>query len=161
MKIPSSQDRQPNDQQNAMTPMIDVVFLLLIFFVCASAGQLREALMPADLAAGSIESLEAVEPEPRPFGEVWLYLRRIDGARTIIQLNQGGESYEDLGVLREQLLALAAATTEIPVILDIEQGIPLGDLIDVYDACLEARFETIHFATSPESLKLKTGGNSL
>ena len=42
MKIPSAHyDRQLDDSQ-AMTPLIDVVFLLLIFFVCASTDQVRE-----------------------------------------------------------------------------------------------------------------------
>ena len=31
-----------------MTPLIDVVFLLLIFFVCASTGQIRESLLPTN-----------------------------------------------------------------------------------------------------------------
>ena len=35
-----------------MTPMIDVVFLLLVFFVCASVGQLPDFLLPAKLAPG-------------------------------------------------------------------------------------------------------------
>ena len=39
-----------------MTPLIDVVFLLLIFFVCASTGQIRESLLPTELSGGSIES---------------------------------------------------------------------------------------------------------
>ena len=34
-----------------MTPMIDVVFQLLIFFVVASTGQVAEALLPTELAA--------------------------------------------------------------------------------------------------------------
>ena len=40
-----------------MTPMIDVVFLLLIFFVCASIGQIPESLLPTPLNSGSIDSI--------------------------------------------------------------------------------------------------------
>ena len=49
MKIPSSRDRQSLADGNTMTPMIDVVFLLLIFFVCASIGAVREDIMPTRL----------------------------------------------------------------------------------------------------------------
>ena len=55
MRIPTSHrhaDAGTIDQ--AMTPMIDVVFLLLIFFVCASVGQTADSLLPTELAAGGV-----------------------------------------------------------------------------------------------------------
>lgn len=135
-----------------MTPMIDVVFLLLIFFVCASIGQIRESLLPTDLAAGAIESPD-IREQPKPFGEVWLFLRTAADGRTEVQVNQGGETYSDFARLKRQLVLLAAATTEIPVILDIAPAVPLGDMIRVYDACRAAGFTSINFATEPAAAK--------
>ena len=151
MRIPSSHldDRAQDDQ--AMTPMIDVVFLLLIFFVCASVGQVRESLLPTELAEGSIDSVEAAE-QVQPFGEVWLFLRRDDDRVTRVQINQGGREYENFDLLKQQIDQLAEATTEVPVILDIEGDVPYGDVIRVYDACYAARFETIRFAADAKSV---------
>ncbi len=131
-----------------MTPMIDVIFQLLIFFVCASAGQTVESLLPTELAAGSVEAAAPVIVE-RPFGEVWLRLRRrmVEGTDdvTVVELND--REYSDEPSLRTTLLALAETTPEIPVILDIDGPVPLGDVVRVYDACQAAQFRQVSFAT--------------
>ncbi len=131
-----------------MTPMIDVIFQLLIFFVCASAGQVVESHLPTELAAGAVESAVPVIVE-RPFGEVWLRLHRraTDGADdvTVVELND--REYSDEPSLRQTLLTLAETTPEIPVILDIDGPVPLGDVVRVYDACQSAQFRQVSFAT--------------
>lgn len=157
MRIPSHQGRDDHPHDLSMTSMIDVVFLLLIFFVCASAGQVRESLFPTELSAGAIEAQE-FRRQPKPFGEVWLYLRRVDGDRTVVQVNEAGEFYADFGLLQRQLELLAAATTEIPVILDIQPDVPLGDVIRVDDICRTAGFESINYATDPPESAKKSGG---
>ena len=145
MRIPA---HRPEFENTSMTPMIDVIFQLLIFFVCASAGQLQEAHLPTELAPGSVESVNPVVVE-RPFGEVWLRLhRRADEAQqaeqTIVELND--REYSDDRALRQTLLALAETTPEIPVILDIAGPVPLGDVVRIYDACLSANFRQVSFA---------------
>ena len=57
-----------------------------------------------------------------------------------------GREFRDLSHLDAILRTLAAATTEIPVILDIAGDIPLGDVIRVYDACRAAKFRSVNFA---------------
>jgi biopolymer transport protein ExbD len=141
-----------------MTPMIDVVFLLLVFFVCAAASQIHEQLLPAEMAAGSIDSAQA-QSEPRPFGEIWLFLKMRQG-RISVQLNQGGTQFRDLDQLSRQLQLLAAATTDVPIILDIEADVPLGDMITVYDACYAQEFRSIHFATRASAVRGKGAAES-
>jgi len=143
MRIPTHHDRDDDRDDQSMTPMIDVVFLLLIFFVCASVGQIRESLLPTELSAGTIES-DAVVERPKPLGEVWLHLRRTDDLRTVTELN--GSEYRDFASLKANLIELAQLAPEIPVILDIEPDVPLGDLIRVYDTCRAAEFQSINFA---------------
>ena len=126
-----------------MTPMIDVVFLLLIFFISASANQIKELLLPTELATGSIESTEVV-PEEKPLGEVWLKLKQRDN-QTIVELND--REYSQFDQLKQTLVELAELAPEIPVILDIEENVPLGEMIRVYDTSLAAGFQSIHFAT--------------
>jgi biopolymer transport protein ExbD len=147
MRIPLCR-RDIDHTGSSMTPMIDVIFLLLIFFVCVSAGQLQEYHLPTELSAGAVESAAPVIVE-RPFGEVWLRLRRKAAAgteaTTIVELND--REYADEASLRTTLLALAETTPEIPVILDIEGAVPLGDVVRVYDTCQSAQFQHVSFAT--------------
>ena len=61
MKLPSSvvsRDRD-TDMNSTMTPMIDVVFLLLIFFVWTASFQVIEHVMKSEMSAevGSAERL--------------------------------------------------------------------------------------------------------
>lgn len=148
MRIPT---RRHNTvvENTSMTPMIDVIFQLLIFFVCASAGQSNELLLPTELAPGAIDSVNPIVVE-RPFGEVWLRLHRRSAAenqpeQTIVELNN--REYSDNRALKETLLALATTTTEIPIILDIDGAVPMGDVVHIYDVCQSARFQQISFAT--------------
>ncbi len=134
-----------------MTPLIDVVFQLLIFFICASTGHLREMLLPTDFAAGAIGD-KAPRQIEKPLGEVRIKLRReID--TTIYQVE--GREFQELDQLEEILRSLAATAIEIPVILEILPDVPLGDAVSVYDTCRAARFRSIHFAIDPGLLRRK------
>ena len=132
-----------------MTPMIDVVFLLLIFFVCAAIGQRIEYSAPADTSGGSMDAVRMEERE-EILEPVWLYLRRSDDRqRTVVQLNRGGTTYEDLSEFKTSLSNLAElGREEIPVILDIQPDVPAGDMLVIYDICRQARFQEIRFAAN-------------
>lgn len=134
-----------------MTPMIDVVFLLLIFFVCASIGQIPESLLPTPLSSGSLEATEQVDV-PQPLGEVWVKLRRVVGPEeSITRAELNDQTYDDWTELRGTLKELASVAPEIPVILDIGATVPVGDLVDIYDTCRGAGFDTVKFAaTAPQ-----------
>ena len=150
MRIPVSHQHSREADDSFMTPMIDVVFLLLIFFVCASIGQIRESTLPTPLAAGSIEAADPIEA-PKPLGEVWVRLARRgagEGAVTTAEVNN--QLYEDWDRLRGTLRELASVAPEIPVILDIGQSVPVGDFVDIYDTCRSAGFDNIQFATAPQ-----------
>ena len=150
MRIPVSHQHSREADDSFMTPMIDVVFLLLIFFVCASIGQIRESTLPTPLAAGSIEAADSIEA-PKPLGEVWVRLVRRgagEGAVTTAEVNS--QFYEDWNRLRGTLRELASIAPEIPVILDIGQSVPVGDFVDIYDTCRSAGFDNIQFATAPQ-----------
>ena len=145
MRIPSAHrhaDAGTIDQ--AMTPMIDVVFLLLIFFVCASVGQTVEAVLPTELAAGNIAAQQP-EPPPEQLEPLWIRLIRLPD-HTEAELN--GTRHANLDDLSGILtgLAQAEAAGDIPVVLDISHDVPVGDALRVYDECLAAGFASIDFA---------------
>ena len=149
MRIPTSHSRRtPIDLQGAMTPLIDVVFQLLIFFICASSGHLREKLLPTDFASGAIGEKPAVVE--KPLGEVRIKLsRELD--LTVYQVS--GQAFRDIDLLEQWLNQMAETAQEIPVILEIGGDVPLGDAIGVYDACRASRFDSIHFAADAKLLK--------
>ena len=60
MKIPNQQNR-PFTGAN-MTPMIDVVFLLIIFFLVSSHLARQETRLPVDLPIASTHSPASVDP---------------------------------------------------------------------------------------------------
>ena len=125
-----------------MTPLIDVVFQLLIFFICASTGHLRELLLPTDFAAGALGD-QAAKPVERPLGEVWIRLSR-ESDETVMRLE--GLEFRQLDELQATLVSLAKTADDIPVILDIGGDVPLGDAVGVYDASRAAGFRSISFA---------------
>ena len=154
MRIPSYRDHKESRSDQSMTPMIDVVFLLLIFFMCASVGQVQESILPTELAAGTIESPKASQ-SVLPLGKVWLNVRRTIDGETLVEVNR--QEYTDFDLLRTMLQELAELAPEIPVILEIDPDVVLGDMIHVYDTCRAAGFESISFAADSESLKGHAG----
>lgn len=146
MRIPSRHLTGPPDTSTATTPMIDVVFLLLIFFVCAAAGAVQERSLAADLsAAGGIQT-ELTLPERDPWTvEIWMKLTRGEGNQLTIDAN--GTRYADLDRLEQQLGALAAVDAANPVILDIGAGVSWGEVIEVYDLCRRCGLQSVNFAT--------------
>ena len=153
MRIPSSR-RDDDDSDRAMTPMIDVVFLLLIFFVCASAGQALEETLPTRLNIGSLKSDILAEDNPDPKkDEVWLTLKQSGVNKTIIDMN--GNEYTDFALLGETLKQLSKVASDLPVILDINKDVPMGKVLHVYDLCRAADFESVNFAANPQRGKKK------
>lgn len=130
-----------------MTPLIDIVFQLLIFFVCASTGHLREFLLPADLAGGGTQS-EAPQKKDSPLSQVWIRLR-LDDEVTITQVE--GTDYRPEDNLRDVLQQLAEAANDVPLILDIAGDVPLGSVVEIVDLCRASGFVSINFAAEPQA----------
>ena len=143
MKLPGNNTR---DYGDPMTPMIDVVFNLLIFFVVTAGGGSPEKLLPADLpASGAVAT--RVDPVAREswVTDVWLKLQ-VDGAGNALQVDMNGTVYQDLGKLKANLRALAEISPENPVVLDIAPSVQMEQLVDVWDTCIAAGFQSVSFA---------------
>jgi len=149
MRIPGQHHRGPALEGEAMTPMIDVVFLLLVFFVCASVGQIPDALLPAELNEGST-STEVEIPAPDVLDEpehqeVRIKLR--PGAQqgsVIIELNQA--RVPTAAELSSRLIQLAEIAPETRIILDIHDDASVQQFISIYDLCQALGFEDVSFA---------------
>lgn len=132
-----------------MTPMIDVVFLLLIFFVCTASFQTVEEVLPSQiLLSGAAASDMPLEPEEDELEDVIIALRLRDGQAQWVVNEQ---TFTQLNQLRELLDRLVAIQPRLPVILDVGGDVPLGQAIDLYDLCRLLGYQEIRFAAEAPS----------
>jgi biopolymer transport protein ExbD len=141
-----SRDDQRDFDVN-MTPMIDVVFLLLVFFVCTTDFRAVESLLPTPLKAAGATSA-AVDPpaEPPELEELENIVIRLFLAEGQPRWEVNARVCREPAELHETLRRLAAIERRLPVVLDIDGAVPLGVAIDLYDRCRLAGFERLRFA---------------
>jgi len=129
-----------------MTPMIDVIFLLLIFFVSTASFRAAEEILPTNLSLpGTLAESEPIDPELEDLDEIVVKILWSEG-RIGWQIN--GENLPNLGEVRAKLQGVAQVKIDLPVILDVEGEVPIEDVIDVYDVCRQIGLERIQFAAS-------------
>jgi biopolymer transport protein ExbD len=136
-----------------MTPMIDVIFLLLIFFVCTASFRPPERVLPTRMSLpGTIESDLPPDPQLADLDEIVVKLlwRQTEGAwRAAWQIND--RDYGRLADVRAVLAAIGQVKSDLPVILDVEGDVPMKDVIDLYDLCRQVGLEKVQFAASAEA----------
>ncbi len=146
MRIPSVYERRPTRADVAMTPMIDVVFLLLVFFLWAASFQSVEYLLPSGWAADR-------ETKPSPTEQPgWEDLEQV-----VVRIHQdgparwslNGESIGDTGELRRRLERVSAIRSDLPVVIDPDDLVPLEEVIAVYDLARLADLTQIRFVARP------------
>ena len=152
MRLPKLRTSGPMcDFDRTVTPMVDVVFQLLVFFVLASGGRIAERTLSTALSAGAVASTVPLQrrPSARPkSGSICSVTHLI--TRTTLRVNDGPKS--DLEGLPQTLRAVKGVDPTSSVILDVRGNVPWGDVIQVYDACRAAKFRAINFAAAPEEL---------
>lgn len=129
-----------------MTPMIDVVFLLLIFFVWTASFQIVEQVLPSQLSAATGNESTAADKPPPPeadFDEVVIKVGW-DGANPTWQIND--DVVESLAGVRERLRTIAAIKADAPIFVLPDQAAPMLHVIDVYDAARLENFQQVKLA---------------
>ena len=150
MRIPSRFASERGRLDVQMTPMIDVVFLLLVFFVWTASFQIVERLLPSSLLASGTGAAVETTPEELDFERIVIRLRLVDGRPT---WTVNGTPAESLARVRATLLAVARVQhvrAEMPVVIDPGGNVPLGHVIDVFDVARQAGFDTIQFSASED-----------
>lgn len=144
MRRPGTRANMGDAMSLNMTPMIDVVFQLLIFFVCTTNFQVLEELLPTRLkGVGSTTSAATVDPRLAELEEVRIKIDNPAG-RLAWEINE--QRIGERSQLRPVLVELAQLESALPVTLDVGAEVPLGDMVDVYDLCRLAGFKQIRFA---------------
>lgn len=130
-----SGDEEPEEGFN-LTPLVDVVFLLLIFFLTATTFQKDEVEMDLELP-------EATSGAPRGASDVLVIQVAKDGT-----LLADGRSVT-LQALRQKLKAAAARNKDQKVSIRGDRRTQFGPVATVLDACRSAKLRSISILADP------------
>lgn len=142
--------RQPIEL--AMTPMIDVVFLLLIFFLATASFQRLELALPGGLASppaqppdGGAQLDPALERE-----------RFSDVDDIVVRMEYRGDNpaglwfdqqpVESLDALENHLKRVVEIGLDVPVVVDPDPQVRLGETIQVFDLARRVGVSRVFFA---------------
>ena len=132
-RFSSQKDRSTFD--STMTPMIDVVFLLLIFFLTTASFQKLEQLLPSAVSAESQSQAgsnadELPKPTDTDLSDCVIRIA-MDGDRVRYRLNE--EQIESLEILSGRMRAIIGIRPDLPLVIDPSDEVPARDAIRVYD----------------------------
>ena len=127
--------RQPEPANMQLAPMIDIVFLLLIFFIVTWQFTKSET----ELSVSVPTAQEGADPE-RQRGEIVINIL----ANGMIKIE--GTSV-DLPPLLKKLASIAAQYENQPVRIRGDGGVAYQRIVEVIDTCQKAGIWNISFAT--------------
>jgi len=130
--------RLSDDEEPApnLAPMIDVILVLTIFFLCATKFSGDERRLDLDLPRAS---RAAPAPAERPA------VVEVEAAGDV---RVGGEDVA-VGELAARLAALAADRPGLAVLIRGERAVPHGRMTEVYEACRAAGVRQVAIAVRP------------
>jgi len=137
VRLSDDDDPAPN-----LAPMIDVVLVLTIFFMCATKFSGDERKFDLDLPeAGSAAAVDGVRPE-------------------ILEVEASGGlrlAGDDVAIadLAATLAGLRAGRPDLAVMIRGENAVPHGRMAEVYEACRTAGVTRVAISVRP---KLAAGG---
>lgn len=131
-----------------MTPMIDVIFLLLVFFLTTSSFQVVEQLLPSAISQSSAAAGSLDQPPPVPTQDVLdqiVIKLKLNGPQTIVNLN--GQDLAEFAQLRTRLRAISQVRADVPVIIDPDGQVAAKEVISAYDWARQAGLSRVYLAT--------------
>jgi biopolymer transport protein ExbD len=137
VRLTAEEDPAPN-----LAPMIDVILVLTIFFMCATKFSGDERQFELDLPeVGGAAVVDAARPEVVEVGA--------DGA---LRLGPDEVSIAELGT---RLAAARGVQPDVGVMIRGEQAVPHGRMAEIYEACRAAgvRRVAISVRTRAESVR--------
>jgi biopolymer transport protein ExbD len=144
-----------------MTSMIDVVFLLLVFFVWTSSFDLPETNLPGSLAmaAKPEEPPDAVRPtdttpsSPIRNPEVVVQILADNASKSSDKASAGSVSYRvgaielpDISAVEAKLSRIAGLPISPTVIIDPEDSVSVADSIKIFDLARRLGFSRVLLA---------------
>ncbi len=126
-----------------MTPLIDVVFLLLIFFMVSTTFD-RQSQLKVDLPEASATAEEAQEPD---------LIEVVVDSKGHFYLDDQELVTHDVATLKRALKKAAGGRTDVPVRVTSDRQAPFQAVIEVMDAAGQLGMSHLSFLTraSPSS----------
>jgi len=132
-----------------MPPMIDVIFLLLTFFVLTAKFRTPEQFLPIQLptAEAAVERFGVVEPLIISiYGEEGGYLVQIGTAAALrIEGTRYAEGLADFANKLTEVLSLQKRTADDPIELRCDDYVRWDDLVKIYNVLQAAGISDITF----------------
>ena len=130
--------RRPREPDINLTPLIDVVFLLLIFFMVSTTfdedARLRLQLPEADGEAVSAEDIELVEIVIDRFGQPYVDDGRVIG--------------DDIESMKQALIGAVGPRRDLPVLIKADAATPHQAVMRALDAASQLGLTRVAFAAS-------------
>ena len=130
-KIAKQQDQ--DGAEIDLTPMLDVVFIMLIFFIVV-ASFIKEAGVevnrPDNNQPDNPEDSTSILVEVASDNQIWMENRRVD-----------------IRAVRANIQRLLAEDPEAPVTIKVEKGAEAGIVVDVADAARESGVVAVNWAS--------------
>lgn len=146
MRLPSPARSSRFDLQ--MTSMIDVVFLLLVFFLWTSSFDEPEFDLASALSLPPVGNAStASDTTPMLFDEIVVRILQPANGSPEIQLNSS--PIGTLSLLKVRLQAIAAVGAQPAVIVHPDATIAMETAIAVYDVARSAGFDRVLFTVTP------------
>ncbi|NQU36425.1 MAG: biopolymer transporter ExbD [Actinobacteria bacterium] len=136
MKIVLQNDIEP---EISMSPLIDCVFLLLIFFLVAGMTKVKNKDIPIDLPASS----SAVRMRP-------------DDKQIVVGIDHSGGLYWEgepcsTNYLHQSLRETGLTNPGQRIRVDLDRKVPFGRFVEVMDACQFYNLSNVGIRTYDES----------
>jgi biopolymer transport protein ExbD len=147
MRIPSFFHRRHAAIELQLTPMIDCVFLLMIYFLWSSNFAVSELVLPSKLSMQGAATV-ATPATPPPEADFPPTVIRVLWNGTSPAWTINGTPVQSLDKLRERLAAIAGIKADAPLILDPAGDVPLGDVIAVFDLSRLLGFQKVQLAAA-------------
>ena len=152
-KIKASQAQEANMELN-MTPMIDVIFQLMIFFMCSIHFKSLEGKLYAYMPQIGVNHTEVFVPL---IPEVRIKLAYSESSPLMTRVKLGDIDFNDWNSLERHLkdlaprLVTADGLDVIPVKIDADGNVPAQAVVSVLNICKKAGVQKTEFAakTSP------------
>jgi biopolymer transport protein ExbD len=145
---------RPGHVKMEFTAMIDVVFLLLVFFMCTLKFKTLEGKLATYLPKDRGPDRHFELPVPKEDIRVKLSQR---GDRCLFAVKGRflGVLPQDRDKLFDRIRGLRQALPDSPAVIDADPAVAHGNVVTVVDECIRARVAEITFAGALPELKRK------
>jgi biopolymer transport protein ExbD len=122
-----------------IAPMLDILFVLLLFFMVTAGAQKHEATLTTQLPGG------------KPGGDVPLEVGiDADGQVNVSGVPVGDATDSKLGALVDRLTQVLASNQTQPVVITPMRSTKQQRVVDVLNACAAAKVKNLAFGSPPD-----------